>query len=66
MAAPVILDAMGYIRYLIVKNVASKDREKRMDRAFRRKPMKARFFGDNPPGSAAHFRQMHGYRRKRR
>jgi hypothetical protein len=62
----VILDGEGFIRYLIVKNVASKDREKRVNAWLRSHPKKAAFFGDNPPGSAAHFKQMHGYRRQRK
>jgi hypothetical protein len=64
--ATVILDGMGYIRYLIVKNVTSKDREKRTDRYLRGKPDYAALFSDSQPAKVARFKQLHSHRMTRR
>ena len=63
--ATAILDFTGYIRYLIVKNVNSKDREKRVMEYLRRKPALAAHFSDAPPSSLVRFKQMHAYRKQR-
>ena len=60
--ATVILDGMGFIRYLIVKNVLSKDREKRQDKYLREKPAYAVHFSDHSPEGAERFRQLHRHR----
>jgi len=60
--ATVILDGMGYIRYLIVKNVLSKDREKRQERYLRDKPAYAVHFSEAPPAGDVRFRQLHRHR----
>jgi hypothetical protein len=62
----VILDGMGYIRYLVVKNVASKDREKRMDKYLQEKPSYAAQFSDSQPARALRFKDLHGHRLTRR
>ena len=64
--ATVILDGMGFIRYLIVKNVASKTREKRVDDYLRSKPDCATHFSDASPAGASRFKRLHGQRRRRR
>jgi hypothetical protein len=64
--ATVILDAMGFIRYLIVKNVASQGREKRVSEYLRARPEAAAHFTDNPPSSVARLKQLHGYRHRKR
>jgi hypothetical protein len=58
----VILDGMGYIRYLIVKNVTSQEREKRIDKYVRENPGYAVHFSDSQPASALRFKQLHGNR----
>lgn len=63
--ATVILDNMGYIRYLIVKNVGSKNREKRFDVFVRDHPDRAAHFADDGPPAASRFRRLHGRRRRR-
>lgn len=64
--ATVILDAMGFIRYLIVKNVASQSREKRVSEHLRNHPELAMNFTDNPPPARARLKQLHGYRHGKR
>lgn len=64
--ATVILDGMGFIRYLIVKNVGSKTREKRLDRFLRDKPAYAVHFSDGRPAGALRFKQLHRHRSTRR
>ena len=64
--ATVILDGMGFIRYLIVKNVASKTREKRVDDYLRSKPDYTNHFSGANPAGASRFKQLHGHRRRRR
>jgi hypothetical protein len=64
--ATVILDGMGFIRYLIVKNVASKTREKRVEDYLRGKPDSAKFFSDTSPAGAMRFKRLHGHRRRSR
>ena len=64
--ATVILDGMGFIRYLIVKNVASEDREKRMDKYLREKPVYAAQFSDSEPARALRFKELHRHRLTRR
>lgn len=62
----VILDGMGYVRYLIVKNVASKDREKRMDAYLRENPAYAAQFSDGQPARGPRFKELHRHRLLRR
>jgi hypothetical protein len=64
--ATLILDGMGFIRYLIVKNVASKTREKRVDDYLRSNPDYTKHFSDANPAGASRFKQLHGHRRRRR
>ena len=61
----IILDASGYIRYIIVKNVASKTRERRLDAHLQRKPQYARYFSDNPPPASARLRNLHRPRKEK-
>ncbi len=63
--ATVILDGMGFIRYLIVKNVSSKTREKRLDQFLRDKPGYAVHFSDSRPAGAVRFKQLHRSRMRR-
>jgi hypothetical protein len=62
----IVLDAMGHIRYLIVKNVQSKERERRVERYLRDKRAYAVHFSDDPPAGAARFRRLHARRRRAR
>jgi len=63
--ATIILDNMGNIRYLIVKNVGSKNREKRFDDFLRQNPGSASFFEEGRAPSAKRFRALHARRRQR-
>lgn len=60
--ATVILDGMGFIRYLIVKNVGSKTRERRLDQFLRDKPAYAVHFSDDQPAGVLRFKQLHRHR----
>ncbi len=62
--AAVILDGMGFIRYLIVKNLASKTREQRVGAYLRSKPEYAKHFSDTNPAGASRFKQLHVHRRR--
>ena len=64
--ATAIFDGMGYIRYLIVKHVKSKSREKRVDDYLRSHPGYAAQFSDTPPASSLRFKTLHGHRRTKR
>lgn len=60
--ATAILDSMGYIRYLIVKHVTSKERERRTERYLRENPTRAAHFSDAPASGGQRFRELHSRR----
>lgn len=64
--ATAIFDSMGYVRYLIVKNVKSKTREERVNDYLRSHPGYAAQFSDAPPRTSLRFKTLHGHRRQHR
>jgi hypothetical protein len=64
--ATIVLDAMGHIRYAIVKNVLSKERERRSEKYLRDKRGYATYFTDSAPACVGRFKQLHSRRAGRR